>query len=165
MLFYPQWIIYNRIESFNLVQYRLQIYKCYCELPEHVEAFTLPAKLRMLEVVSPIKFVQLVLLILFLPVIFPVPQNKIIYIGGSYWHFERNNSHARLTYALKCQQNRPPNRTTKKNPLYVPTSSGELTASDWEPLAQVGSFGTILIPEASVPFQFLVVSWFLEFAD
>lgn len=117
MLFYPQWIIYNRIKSFNLVQYRLQIYKCYCELPEHVEAFTLPAKLRMLELVSPIKFVQLVLLILFLRVIFPVPQNKIIYIGGSYWHFERNdNSCARLTYALKCQQNRPPNRTTKKIP-------------------------------------------------
>lgn len=49
-----------------------------CELLEHVEAFILPAELRMLELVSPIKFVQLVLLILLLLVIFPDPQNKII---------------------------------------------------------------------------------------
>lgn len=128
--------------------------------------FYLTSQTQNVGMVSPIKFAQLVLLILLPPLIFPVPQNKIIYTGGSYWHFERNdNSCTRMTYALKCHQNPPPTSTTKKIPRMSqhPLERG-FTASYWEPLTQVGSFGTILIAEASVPSQFLVVSWFLEFA-
>lgn len=95
--------------------------------------FYLTSQTQNVGIVSPIKFAQLlVLLILLLPVIVPVPQNKIIYTGGSSWHFERNdNSCARMTYALKCHQNPPPTRTTKKNPLYVPTSSGKRVYCLW----------------------------------
>ena len=95
---------------------------------------TLPTKLRMLELVFPVKycqFAQLGLLILLLPVIFPVPQNKIIFAGRVYWHFERDDSSVcQASLWLKCQQTPPPplpptKCDNQKNPLYVPTSSGK----------------------------------------
>lgn len=121
------------MESFNLIQYQVLIYKCHCELPKHVKAFTLPGKLRMLELISPIKFAQLVLLILFLPVIFPVPQNKIIYTGGGPLVLQRGMllQCARLSYALKCQQNPSTKCNRQKSPLYVPTSSGKRAYCLW----------------------------------
>lgn len=57
-----------------------------CEVPEPIKAFIAPYQpnLECWNLSSPLKhcqFAQLEPLILFLPVIFFVPQNKIIYIG------------------------------------------------------------------------------------